>query len=184
MAEACVPQRVAGGHTACALCAAAALTRPAPPSHSHVPNVLWAERSDRLFITVEVTDTKDPKVDISDEGVLTVAAKNGEGVLYQLRLELLHPVDSKARAGAISGGAASGLTRGGAAQESKVAVTPRGIAIAAQKAEPGPHWGKLLKGAGKAPHYVKVDWSKFVDEDEEANAAPGAPPSSNAASDS
>ncbi len=29
-------------------------------------------------------------------------------------------------------------------------------------------WTKLLRGDGKAPHYVKVDWDKWVDEDDDA----------------
>lgn len=28
-------------------------------------------------------------------------------------------------------------------------------------------WKKLLRGDGKPPHYVKVDWDKWVDEDED-----------------
>jgi hypothetical protein len=35
-----------------------------------------------------------------------------------------------------------------------------------QKAESG-WWKKLLRGEGKPPHYVKVDWDKWVDEDED-----------------
>ena len=50
-------------------------------------------------------------------------------------------------------------------------MTPRGICLVVQKASPGPYWGKLLKGAGKPPHYVRVDWSKYKDEDEEAESA-------------
>jgi len=66
----------------------------------HVPVVLWAERADRIYITVEVTDSKEPVVDITDEGVLTVKAVGGaEGVRYELKLELAHPVNAKARLG-------------------------------------------------------------------------------------
>lgn len=28
-------------------------------------------------------------------------------------------------------------------------------------------WNKLLRGDEKAPHYVKVDWDKWVDEDDD-----------------
>ena len=28
-------------------------------------------------------------------------------------------------------------------------------------------WNKLLSGDGKAPHYVKVDWDKWMDEDDD-----------------
>ena len=53
--------------------------------------------------------------------------------------------------------------------DSKVAVTPRSVVLVVQKASPGPFWGKLVKG--KAPHNVKVDWSKWKDEDEEDEPA-------------
>ena len=65
--------------------------------------------------------------------------------------------------------------RNASAQESKVAVTPRNICLVVMKTSPGPHWGKLLKAAGKPPHYVKVDWSKYKDEDEEDAEGQGAP---------
>lgn len=28
-------------------------------------------------------------------------------------------------------------------------------------------WKKLLRGDSKTPHYIKVDWDKWVDEDED-----------------
>lgn len=60
--------------------------------------MLWAERDDRIFLTVEVSDSKEPKVDITDDGVVSVSATGGsEGVQYALKLELLHPVNAKAR---------------------------------------------------------------------------------------
>lgn len=30
-------------------------------------------------------------------------------------------------------------------------------------------WNKLLCGDEKTPHYVKVDWDKWVDEDDDDN---------------
>lgn len=74
--------------------------------------VLWAERNDRLFITVEVTDSKEPAVNVTDEGVLTVSTTGGaEGARYEVKLELLHPVNSKARPAAVAGRAAACVTR-------------------------------------------------------------------------
>ena len=72
---------------------------------AHVPTVLWAERADRLFLTVEIADAQEPKVDVLDEGVVTVAARGGAdgATRYELRLELLHPVLAKARAARRSG---------------------------------------------------------------------------------
>jgi hypothetical protein len=51
-------------------------------------------------------------------------------------------------------------------QESKINVGVRSIFCVVQKAESG-WWKKLLRGEGKPPHYVKVDWDKWVDEDED-----------------
>ena len=50
-------------------------------------------------------------------------------------------------------------------QESKINVGERSIFIVVQKAVDG-WWKRLLRGEGKTPHYGKVDWDKWVDEDE------------------
>lgn len=51
-------------------------------------------------------------------------------------------------------------------QESKTKKGPRNTILLLVKAE-SKWWPRLLKAAGKAPPYVKVDWDKWVDEDEE-----------------
>lgn len=65
---------------------------------ARLPDVLWAERKDKLFITIEVPDCKDAKVDITEEGKLTFSGRGGtDNVPYACELQLLKPVDSKAR---------------------------------------------------------------------------------------
>jgi len=51
-------------------------------------------------------------------------------------------------------------------QESKINYGVRSIFCVLEKAEKK-WWNKLLRGDGKLPHYVKVDWDKWADEDEE-----------------
>lgn len=51
-------------------------------------------------------------------------------------------------------------------QESKINIGPRSIFCILEKAE-SKWWNKLLKGDAKTPHYVKVDWDKWVDEDDD-----------------
>lgn len=51
-------------------------------------------------------------------------------------------------------------------QESKVNIGVRNIFCVLEKAEKN-WWKKLLRGDGKTPHYIKVDWDKWVDEDED-----------------
>lgn len=52
-------------------------------------------------------------------------------------------------------------------QESKINIGERSIFCILEKEEPK-WWNKLLKGDAKTPHYVKADWDKWVDEDDEA----------------
>ena len=114
------------------------------------PTCLWAERSDKLFLTIEVADATSPVAKIGATS-LSFSCTGADGKRYALELELAGEVEEEG---------------------SKVALTPRCIALVVPKKVDGPFWGRLLKG--KAPHYVKVDWSKYVDEDEEEADSKGA----------
>lgn len=54
-------------------------------------------------------------------------------------------------------------------QESKTKEGPRHTIVLLVKAEKQ-WWPRLLKAAGKSPPFLKVDWDKWVDEDEEHSA--------------
>ena len=51
-------------------------------------------------------------------------------------------------------------------QESKISVGVRSIFCIVEKAE-AKWWNKLVRDDQKAPHFVKVDWDKWVDEDDD-----------------
>ncbi|MCO5600805.1 hypothetical protein L7F22_054921 [Adiantum nelumboides] len=51
-------------------------------------------------------------------------------------------------------------------QESKTSIGLRNVFCALVKGDKG-WWKRLLKNEGKPPPYLKVDWDKWVDEDEE-----------------
>jgi prostaglandin-E synthase len=51
-------------------------------------------------------------------------------------------------------------------QESKAAVAPRTICYLIKKTE-SKWWPRLLKKEGKPPVFLKVDWDKWQDEDDE-----------------
>lgn len=51
------------------------------------------------------------------------------------------------------------------AQESKYAVSGRGIDFYLKKKEEGPYWPTLLKDKKKV-HWLKVDFNKWRDEDD------------------
>ncbi|KEH24379.1 CS domain protein [Medicago truncatula] len=112
---------------------------------SRHPEVKWAQREDKVYITVQLADSKNSKVDLTPEGDFTFSGSAGAGDnQYELKLELFDKVN---------------------VEESKISVGVRNIFCVVQKAESG-WWKRLLRGEGKAPHYVKIDWDKWVDEDE------------------
>eukprot|EP00252_Welwitschia_mirabilis_P015221 TRINITY_DN3347_c0_g1_i1.p1 TRINITY_DN3347_c0_g1~~TRINITY_DN3347_c0_g1_i1.p1 ORF type:complete len:181 (+),score=37.94 TRINITY_DN3347_c0_g1_i1:321-863(+) len=112
---------------------------------SRHPEVKWAQRSDKLYITILLPDSKNANVKLEPEGKLIFSATAGADSLYQLNLDLHDKVNVEA---------------------SKINVGVRNIVCVVEKAEKG-WWKKLLKGGGKPPQFLKVDWDKWVDEDEE-----------------
>ncbi|XP_039001202.1 uncharacterized protein OsI_027940-like [Hibiscus syriacus] len=114
---------------------------------SRHPEVKWAQRADKVFITVMLSDSKDAKVNLEPEGVFSFSGTAGNNQ-YELKLELFDKV---------------------VVEESKINIGLRSIFCILEKAEKV-WWKKLLRGDGKGPHYVKVDWDKWVDEDEDKGA--------------
>ncbi|XP_044491657.1 uncharacterized protein OsI_027940-like isoform X2 [Mangifera indica] len=113
---------------------------------SRVPEVKWAQRADKVFITVLLPDSKNAKVNLEPEGVFTFSASAGaENNLYEIKLDLFDKVN---------------------VEESKINIGVRSIFCILEKSKTG-WWKKLLRGDGKTPHYIKVDWDKWVDEDED-----------------
>ncbi|CAK9227974.1 unnamed protein product, partial [Sphagnum troendelagicum] len=120
---------------------------------SRHPEILWAQRSDKVFITVSLPDAKNPQVKLEPDGRFTFSATEGSGNQeYIADLELFGKLNVDA---------------------SKIATGLRHTVCELEKAEKG-WWKRLLKAEGKAPPYVKADWDKWVDEDEEEDAAAAA----------
>ncbi|CAH2033647.1 unnamed protein product [Thlaspi arvense] len=113
---------------------------------SRHPTVKWAQRSDKVYITVELPDAEDVKLKLEPEGKFFFSATSGASKTpYEVDLDLLDNVD---------------------VNESKASVSSRYVCYLVKKAE-SKWWNRLIKQEGKPPVYVKVDWDKWVDEDEE-----------------
>ncbi|KAG6520433.1 hypothetical protein ZIOFF_017489 [Zingiber officinale] len=113
---------------------------------SRSPEVKWAQRIDKVYITVLLPDARDVKVNQEPDGTFTFSATAGAASnFYELKLELFDKVNK---------------------EESKINVGVRSIFCVIEKAEKQ-WWKKLVGGEGKTPHYVKVDWDKWVDEDDD-----------------
>ncbi|KAL6878277.1 hypothetical protein ACP4OV_012447 [Aristida adscensionis] len=109
------------------------------------PSTKWAQRSDKVFLTIELPDAKDVKLNLKPEGHFDFSAKGSDDVPYELELELFDAVN---------------------VEESKAAVAARTICYLIKKAE-NKWWPRLLKKEGKPPVFLKVDWDKWQDEDDE-----------------
>ncbi|CAL5433249.1 unnamed protein product [Camellia sinensis] len=114
------------------------------------PEVKWAQRLDKVYITVLLPDAKNAKVKLEPDGSFIFSASAGaENHLYELKLDLFEKVN---------------------VEESKINVGMRSIFCVLEKAEMK-WWKKLSRGDEKVPHYVKVDWDKWVDEDDDTGPA-------------
>jgi hypothetical protein len=54
---------------------------------SRHPEVKWAQRIDKVYITVQLPDAKDAKVNLDPDGVFTFSGSAGTN-LYELKLDL------------------------------------------------------------------------------------------------
>jgi len=120
-----------------------------------VPEFMWCQRADRVFLTIKVADCKNVSISVSEDNGFEFRG-TGHGMCgqrdYVLSVELAQPV---------------------IASECCWFVSGPNVRARLQKLKVGPHWPGLLKGNRKMVQ-LKVDWSSWLDEDEEheASAAP------------
>ncbi|KAK1294744.1 hypothetical protein QJS10_CPA16g01519 [Acorus calamus] len=118
---------------------------------SRHPEVKWAQRLDKVYLTVLLPDANNVSANLEPDGVFVFSATAGaENHLFELKLDLFGKVN---------------------VEESKINIGKRNIFCVVVKEEKG-WWKKLLRGDDRTPHYLKVDWDKWVDEDED-DAGPG-----------
>ncbi|CAL5219392.1 g1216 [Coccomyxa viridis] len=127
-----------------------------------VPKAQWAQRKDVIYLTIDLQDVRDPKIDISNDATSKhgKVSFKGEGKShatgdekhqYALDIELFGEVSP---------------------DESKYSVSGRKIVLVVAKAgNTDEHWPRLLQSKDKQNN-ITVDWDKWVDEDEEDEAAP------------
>lgn len=66
--------------------------------YSRHPEVKWAEREDKVFLTVMLPDAKNPKVNLEPNGDFTFSATAGpENHPYELKLNLHDAVNVEVR---------------------------------------------------------------------------------------
>ncbi|KAF2354336.1 CS domain [Trinorchestia longiramus] len=109
--------------------------------------VMWAQRKNMIYITICVEDCKDAVVTIEPSKVFFKGTGGTEHKLYENTLELFEDID---------------------AENSRKVVRDRNIEVMLMKKESGPFWPHLLKQKIKQ-HWLKVDFSKWKDEDDDSD---------------
>ena len=111
------------------------------------PMLKWAQRKDRLFVTINVVHSKKPIVDLTDGKRIKYQGTDGT-VNYAFYIELYDEISK---------------------EESKYTLESRNIFLNLKKKTSGPYWPRLLKDEKKY-HWIEVDWMYFTEEDEEDEA--------------
>lgn len=116
----------------------------AEPETRNAP-VIWAQRQDMVFLTVNVEDCKDAKVDVNDTTFTFKGHKPHENAIYHTEITFYGAVDG-AKARRIS--------------------SDRSIQYVIPKKDTSvSYWPRLMKDNFK-PHWLKIDFSKWRDDDE------------------
>ena len=111
------------------------------------PILKWAQRKDKLFITICVVHSKKPIVDLTDGKRIKYQGTDGS-VNYAFDIELYDEIVK---------------------DQSKYTLDSRNIFLNLAKKTSGPYWPRLLKDEKKY-HWIEVDWMYFAEEDEEDEA--------------
>ncbi|KAL2068817.1 hypothetical protein VTL71DRAFT_15155 [Oculimacula yallundae] len=127
-------------------------------STAQTPEVLWAQRSSKtdeeknfIYLTITVPDVQKSnlKLDIKSQSVTFSGHSDSLKRDYHVELELYGEIDES---------------------ETKINHTAKNIALVLRKKElKEEFWPRLLKDAKKV-HFLKTDFDKWVDEDEQDEA--------------
>jgi len=119
---------------------------------SNTAPIKWAQRSDSLYITIALPDVKDESINLTDTELHFKGTS--EDKLYEVNIKFFQPVDSKN-------------------PDSTYKVLPRSVQMHVMKAskekddDEEQFWPRLLEDKLMEKNQVKIDWDRYVDEDEE-----------------
>ncbi|GAX14509.1 hypothetical protein FisN_11Hh028 [Fistulifera solaris] len=109
--------------------------------------IKWAQRSDSIYLTIALSDVKDESINLKD-ATLTFKGTS-EGKEYAIDIEFFKDVN---------------------AEGSTYKTLPRSVQMHIMKKESDEEfWPRLLKDKTKEKNQVKIDWDRYVDEDDEAD---------------
>ncbi|KAJ1768977.1 p23 chaperone protein wos2, partial [Coemansia sp. RSA 1843] len=111
------------------------------------PPVLWAQREDIVFLTIDLHDAKDAQIDLKEQ---SISFKNTtDGNEYAFHLDFFKPIKP---------------------DEGKKSATGRRVLLVLDKAE-GEWWPRLTKENSK-PNFLKTDFDHWKDSDDSEDESP------------
>ncbi|GMH09720.1 hypothetical protein Nepgr_011561 [Nepenthes gracilis] len=116
---------------------------------SRHPEVLWAQRSDKVYLTIALPDAKDVSVKFEPQGLFSFSGIGMQGEQYDCKVELYAPI---------------------VPEGCKTTIGLRNIFCSVQKKQKE-WWKRLLKSDEKPAPYLKVDWNRWCDEDDEESSS-------------
>ncbi len=118
---------------------------------SNTAPIKWAQRSDSLYITIALPDVADETIELTDTELHFKGTS--EKKPYEVNIKFFKDIDSKA-------------------EGSTYKVLPRSVQMHVLKKdkEDEEFWPRLLQDKLLEKNQVKIDWNRFVDEDEEEEA--------------
>nr|PNR57080.1 hypothetical protein PHYPA_004073 [Physcomitrium patens] len=108
------------------------------------PDILWAQRSHTIYLTVALPDATDTQLKLEPDGRFTFRARSKD-VVYEVDVQLYKSVNVCA---------------------STMDKARRLPFCVIEKQERG-WWERLLKTEGKPPQFVKADWDYWIEEEDE-----------------
>jgi prostaglandin-E synthase len=114
------------------------------------PQIKWAQRKDKLFVTIDVVEVKNPQIDIIDGRLLKFQGSDSNHT-YDFEIELYDEVLK---------------------EESKFSLDSRNIFLNIKKKTKSTYWPRLQKESGKL-NWVGIDWKYYIDEDDEDEDSAG-----------
>ncbi|KAJ6291870.1 hypothetical protein OIU76_023878 [Salix suchowensis] len=135
---------------------------------SRHPEVLWAQKSDKVYLTIALPDAKDISVKCEGEGLFSFSAVGVQGETFNFSMELFGNIVPEKKN--VNDGFFLKLLVLVLEEGSKTKAGLRNIMCSIQKEEKV-WWKRLLKSEEKPAPYIKVDWNKWCDEDDEESAS-------------
>ncbi|GFO44778.1 prostaglandin e synthase 3 [Plakobranchus ocellatus] len=114
-------------------------------THLPLPPMVWAQRKDKIFLTVQLEDIKDPVIEVKETSLHFCATAGKDNTKYEVQLEFNKEIDPPT---------------------SKQQNTGREFFFVLMKKENSQgFWPRLLKDSIKL-HNLKTDFNKWRDEDD------------------